>query len=216
MSSLFAYPKRARFDRMVSKTKLFSYHKATPRIRDLFSAQVEQVRWTYKLAPETINLSASENVPEIQIFNIRLKSAHLDDDVLRHIDKAIAFPIIFELAHGDKQKAMATPKWQCGKPSKHYYASMWVPEQSERQALPVATNLQGLYSQILQSLMPIEAIDGETLFELNARIEEIKSLEQRCEALQTKIRKEKQFNRRVEFNRELKKTSEYLTELTRG
>lgn len=189
---------------MVSKTKLFSYKKATPRIRDLFLDQVEQVRWIYKLAPQTINLSGSKNVPEIQIFNLRLKSEELDNDVLRHIDKAIAFPLVFELVYGDNRKAVASPKWQGGKPGKHYYSSEWITEKSVRQALPVATNLQGLYSQLLQSLMPYKAIDGETLFELNARIEEIKSLEKRCETLQSKISKEKQFNRRVEFNRELK------------
>ncbi|RKQ69718.1 uncharacterized protein DUF4391 [Litorimonas taeanensis] len=216
MSALFAYPKRAKFDRMVSKTKLFSYEKATPRIRDLFSDQVEQVRWIYKLAPETINLMASKNVPEIQIFNLRLKGEELDDDVLRHIDKAIAFPIIFELAYGDNRKAVASPKWQGGKPGKHYYASNWVAEQSERQVLPVATNLEGLYSQLLQSLMPYKGRDYEGLFELNARIEEIRSLEKRCESLRSKIGKEKQFNRRVEFNRELKKTSEHLSELIHG
>ena len=216
MTALFAYPKRAKFDRMVSKTKLFSYHEATPRIRNLFSAQVEQVRWTYKLAPETINLPASENVPEIQVFNIKIKGEELDDDVLRHIDKAIAFPIFFELAYGDNRKAIAAPKWQGGKPGKHYYASKWAAKSNDRQALPVATNLERLYNQLLQSLMPYKAIDGETLFELNARIEEIKRLEKRCVALQSKISKEKQFNRRMEFNGALKNVKITIAKLKSG
>lgn len=213
MTALFAYPRRAKFDRMVSKTKLFSYHKATPRIRDLFSEQVEQVRWAYKLAPETINLSASKNVPEIQIFNIRLKGEHLDDEVLRHIDKAIAFPIIFELTHGEQQKVIATPKWQGQKPGKHYYGSEWISIDDARRTLPVATHLEGLYSQLLQSLMPYQARDDEGLFDLDARITDIKSLEKRCESLRSKISKEKQFNRRVGFNRELKTAEQQLSEL---
>ena len=198
---------------MVSKTKLFSYHKATSRIRDLFSEQVEQVRWVYKLAPETINLTASKNVPEIQIFNIKLKSEDLDDDVLRHIDKAIAFPIIFELAQGENQKAMATLKWQGQKPGKHYYGSKWISIDGERRTLPVATHLEGLYGQLLQSLMPYKARDDEGLFDLDARITDIKTLEKRCKSLRSKISKEKQFNRRVGFNRDLKSAEQQLSEL---
>jgi hypothetical protein len=61
----------------------------------LFVEQVEQIVWQYKLAPETINLPAKPGVPEIQVFAIQLKTPELHRDVLRCIDGAVQFPIIF-------------------------------------------------------------------------------------------------------------------------
>ena len=44
-------------------------------MKDLFVAQVEQIVWQYKLAPETINLPATPGVPEIQVFGIGSRPA---------------------------------------------------------------------------------------------------------------------------------------------
>jgi hypothetical protein len=74
-------------------------------LKDLFVEQVEQIVWRYKLAPETINLPAKPGVPEIQVFAIQLKTPELHRDVLRCIDGAVQFPIIFELTQGQGAEA---------------------------------------------------------------------------------------------------------------
>ena len=58
---------------------------------------MEKITWSYKLAPETINLPATKSVTEIQVFQIKLKEVKVSDEVLRAVDLAIPFPIIFEL-----------------------------------------------------------------------------------------------------------------------
>ena len=213
MTALFAYPDRAKFDKMVSKTKIFSYEKVSPRIRDLFSEQVEKVRWTYKLAPETTNLKSSSNVREVQIFQIQIKVDELSDEILAIIDKAIPFPILFEIVRGDEIWAAATPKFHGQKPSRSYYYSSKEQQGDIRQTIPVVTNLEGLYIQLLRSLMPYTAREGEGLFELHARISEIKKVEKSCESLRVKIGKERQFNLRVALNDALKAKRAELNEL---
>ncbi|MGZ8913841.1 MAG: DUF4391 domain-containing protein [Methylobacter sp.] len=94
LSSLFAYPKQAQFGRVLPKSKLYEHASPSPALKALFVEQVEQIVWQYKLAPETINLPAKPAVPEIQIFDITLKTPELDHDVLRCIDKAIPYPTL--------------------------------------------------------------------------------------------------------------------------
>ena len=110
MTAFFDYPKAAAFGRVLPKTKVYGHSKAGSRLRQLFINQVDQIIWQYKLAPETINLGASINVPEIQIFRLRLRDAQLSEEVLRAIDKPIKFPIIFELTHDSRRKAIAAYK----------------------------------------------------------------------------------------------------------
>ena len=94
---LFNYPRSAKFGRVLPKSKIYEHAKPGAAVKNLFVSQVEQIVWQYKLAPETINLKQSRAVPEIQIFRLALKTAELKHEVLRCIDKAIQFPIIFRI-----------------------------------------------------------------------------------------------------------------------
>jgi hypothetical protein len=68
----------------------------------------------------------------------------------------------------------------------------------------MALNLSGLYEQMLKELMPIEAKDGENIREQSARLKEITQKQAAIKKLEADIAKEKQFNRKVEMNAQLK------------
>ena len=101
--------------------------------------------------------AAHEGVTEIQVFEIALKTPELDDAVLR-IDRAIPFPIIFELTSRRAQANAAAYKRpseadsEMGRRSELCRRSRnrWIP----RQPLPVALDLGGLYEQIVRRLIP--------------------------------------------------------------
>lgn len=103
---LFDYPKNAAFGRVLPKSKIYEHGSVSSAVRQLFVRQVEQIVWQHKLAPETVNLKPSRAVPEIQIFSIALKGDELKPEVLRCIDLAIPFPIIFELRFDGKVKPL--------------------------------------------------------------------------------------------------------------
>ena len=219
MSAFYAYPKSCAFGRVVSKTKLFGAAKASPALREKFTQQVSQIRWAYKLYPEGLNLAASAAVPEIQIFAITLKTSDIDLAVLSHIDKAISYPIIFELSYEGRVKIMAAYKrppetargnWVCS----DYFETDWhdaqIASETPRAQLPVAVNLEGLYIQMIRALMPYPAREGETLQAQADRIAEIKNKEKTCAQLKSKVSKEMQFNRRVAVNHDLKRAEQDL------
>lgn len=221
--ALFAYPKQAEFGRPLPKNKIYERSGANTRLKDLFVEQVEQIVWRYKLAPETINLPAKPGVPEIQVFAIQLKTPELHRDVLRCIDGAVQFPIIFELTYGQGAEARTqvvaaykrpseadAVRWVCSE----YFESVWTPAAAVRASLPLALDLGGLYGQLLRRLAPVTARPGEPLHDLVARAEDVTAKEREVAKAEARLAKEKQFNRKVEINstlRQLKAELELLT-----
>lgn len=224
MSALFAYPRQAEFGRVLPKNKIYEHSGANTRLKDMFVEQVEQIIWRYKLAPETINLAAKPGVPEIQVFAIQLKTPELHREVLRCIDGAVQFPIIFELTQGQgaeaRTKMVAAHKrpseadaasWVCSE----YFESDWMPETAARAPLPLALDLGGLYEQLLQKLMPLAARTHETLSDLVTRTEQVAAKAREVAKAEVRLAKEKQFNRKVQINVTLRQLKAELEQLSR-
>jgi hypothetical protein len=212
---LFDYPKNAAFGRVLPKSKIYQHGSLKRSVKQLFVQQVEQVVWQHKLARETINLNESKAVPEIQVFSIALKAGELNTEVLRYIDMAIRSPIIFELRFDGKVKSVATfkrpseadaSKWVISE----YFESGWVPSSTPRKPLPMVLNLDDLYAQLLTPLMPHPARLGENLKAWVERMELICSLNRKLEKCEARLRKEKQFNRKVAINAELRDLKQEL------
>ncbi len=221
MTAFFEYPEAASFGRVLPKTKIYEHAKAGAKLKQLFVDQVDQIVWQYKLAPETINFGATKSTPEIQIFRIRLRGAELDEDVLRAIDKAIAFPIIFELTYAGKRKAIASYK----RPSEadsakrvvsEYFATDWEAGDGARQPLPSVLNLGVLYEKFLSALVPATSGKEESIAKRVERIEAIRAKQREAERIKTRLTREKQFNKRVEINAELRGVTKELEVLSGG
>lgn len=218
MTAFFDYPMGAAFGRVVPKNKIYEHAGAGAALKDLFITQVDQIVWKYKLAPETINLAATRSVSEIQIFTISLRRADLDLNVLRAIDRAIPFPLIFELSWSGKRKAVAafkrpseadSAKWVVSE----YFETNWAEEATTRSPLPIGLNLGALYEQMLTALMPAQATADEDIQARVARMEAIRAKTRDVDRIKLRLDREKQFNKRVAINAELRVARQDLAEL---
>jgi len=205
---MFAYPEKSRYGRPLPKTKIFEKTGATSSMRKLFAAQVEQVIWEHKLAPDTVNLATSGGVQEIQIMAVTLKTADLDFELLRGLDKAIAHPLFFELQHGNRRRLTAAFKrrhetvsdeWVVG----DYFQSAWVSGKALRQPLPLALDLCTLYEAMLRTLM-LRAKAGESLREQAERLARFRVAQVDMRQLEARLRREKSFAKKVDLERELR------------
>lgn len=249
MTALFNWPRAATFGRVIPKNKIYEHADAGSALKDIFVREVDQIVWTHKLAPETINLTATRSVNEIQVFRIILKTPALEREVLRAIDRAIPFPLIFELTHGGKVKVAAAYKrmseagsarWTVGE----YFESDWLPEDTPRSTLPVALDIGALYESLLSPLIaeqvarlttPAQPIPWSDTIEatkalsiplpqapsasLEARIahaEAIRTKVREVERIKTRLAREKQFNKRVAINTELRAAKHDLEQLMAG
>lgn len=218
--ALIAYPAKAAFGRTLPKNKIYEHSGANTRLKDLFVKQVDQIVWQYKLAPETVNLSAGPGVPEIQVFTIHLKTAELHRDVLRCVDNAVQFPIIFELNHDQRVQVVAAYKrpnevdhsrWVLSE----YFSTDWMVSSAPRADLPVALHLGGLYERLLHKLIPLQARSNESLVELVMRTEHAQAKRREVEKAAARLEKERQYNRKVEINAALRRLQNELAALSR-
>ena len=217
-SALFSYPKQAAFQRVLPKTKIYEYAKPSRAVRDRFVAEVGQIVWLYKLSPETINLPARSGVPEIQVFGVVTKTEELSEAVVRCIDKAIPFPIFYELTYENRTKAMAAYKRPSdADPGKWvvdaYFETPWEPAASARHPLPIALDLAGLYERMLRAHMDLPPRVGESLKAQVERISEIRSKEKECQKLEQRLQQEVQFNRKVDLNAQVRNIKHEINSL---
>jgi hypothetical protein len=217
--ALFVWPSKAVVARPVAKAKIYVHAKPTAALRALFVDQVESITWAYKLAPETINLPAKPDVPEIEVFEIALKLPDVNHSVLRCIDKAIPFPILFVLRHDGHSQPVAAYKrpsdaasgqWVVG----DYHAAPWQKDGVACPGLPVALDLQGLYEQLLRQHLAVPARSGESLRDQLDRLSALAAKQTAVAKLEARLVAEKQFNRKVKINGELRTLRDEVNRLT--
>jgi hypothetical protein len=220
VSPLWQYPERAAINRPIPKARFYAQASLRRSRQDVFAQQVERIEWAYKLAPETINLPASFEVPEIQIFALWQKKPQLSEDILRVMDATVKFPVLFECHYGKEIRLQACYK----RPAKtgdadgqwvlsDYHTTGWQAENAPRQALPVATHLLALYSRLLHPLMPALQRDGESMEDWIGRLEQISRKAREADKATRQLKHERQFNHKVEINLRLQQLTHELEQL---
>lgn len=206
---LYDYPKSAFFGKIVPKNKIYEHCHSTASVKKLFVQQIEQIVWLYKLAPETINIRPTKSVMEIQVFSIKLRDGKIKQEVLRSIDQAVSSPIIFELLFAEQCKVMAaykrpneadSSKWVIS----DYVETAWMNQGAPRSPLPVVLDLGVLYEHLLFPLMPYPPRSNERLPQHFERMGRIRAKQRELDKCRAFLSKEKQFNRKVEINTELR------------
>ncbi|MGW6375001.1 DUF4391 domain-containing protein [Rhodococcus sp. NPDC055112] len=219
VNPLYRWPTAAQFGRRVPKEKFYSHGTVSTAVREKFITEVQRITWAYKLAESTINLAGSTAVPEIQVFEIDAKGNDVSEPVLTAIDRAIPFPIIFEIGSCEGQtrtiRMVAAHKLlSSGAPKlSAYYSTAWQSAEIERQPLPTSITLPALYFALLDPLTPVATRPGEGMSEVAARLEKVRKLEREIASLERKLRTEPQLNRKIELRRALKTRQAELTVL---
>lgn len=207
---LYRWPEAGKLSRQVPKKKFYEQGTVNTAVREKFVSDIQRITWAYKLAEATINLPGTAVVPEVQVFTIDAKNRDVGEPILNAIDKAIPFPIIFEIVHqsaGRSEVRMAAAHKQLEAGAQNlsgYYSTGWQSIDTMRQPLPTAITLPALYTAILQPLTPLTVRPGEEMSEMAARLATVRKLEREIAALERKLRTEPQLNRKVELRRTLK------------
>ena len=170
-----------------------------------------------KIAASTTNLATGNDVTELEVFEIRLNSPVLDDGLLRQIDREIPYHILFLLEYQGKYQTWIGYKEAATSGNKAfkvngYYHTEWLAEDElplKLEGLSVDAVYENFVRQIAGDKLKSET-SGESLKESVARDEQKQALQKQIDTLKAKIRKEKQLNKQMEMNNELKKLKKEL------
>ena len=214
---MIGLPKTTEFNKRIPKQKCYENMDISPALKKIFVEQVRIIYWKNKIAASTTNLAAGTDVTELEVFEVRLSSPVLDDSLLRQIDKEIPYHILFLLEYQGKYQAWIGYKEAAASGNKAfkvngYYHTEWLAEDElplKLEGLNVDAVYENFVRQIAGDKLKTEAA-GESLKESVARDEQKQALQKQITTLQAKIRKEKQLNKQMQMNNELKKLKKEL------
>jgi len=202
-------PERTYLGTKIPKNKFYSKINADSKLESKFIKEVDNIIWKYKLSEETTNLESTTEVEEIQIFEISLKTQDLSKEVLENIDRVIPYPILFILRYEDKIKLSIGYK-ERNKTDENkmvihsYYESNWLKEDELKIDILLGLTLKDVYDNIIRQLIPIESSRDDNIEDVIQLNENIEKLKKEIDRLEKKRNSEKQFNKKVDINRELR------------
>ena len=216
---MLGFPVSTEFNKRIPKQKFYENLDVSPTLRRVFVDQIRLVYWRNKLAASTLNIAAGEVVSEVEVFEVRLNEPKLDEAVLKQIDKEIPYHILFILSCDGKAQAWIGYKEAAASGSNafkvnRYYHTDWMPE-DELQLRIDGLNMDTVYESLVRQIAGDKLLSetGESLKESVERDEKKKQLEKQIAALEGKMRSEKQLNRQMEINAELKRIKSILRQL---
>ena len=217
---MIGLPKTTEFNKRIPKQKFYENMDISPALKKVFVEQVKIIYWRNKIATSTTNLATGNDVTELEVFEVRLNSPVLDDGLLRQIDREIPYHILFLLEYQGKYQAWIGYKEAAASGNKAfkvngYYHTEWLTEDElplKLEGLSVDAVYENFVRQIAGYKLKSET-SGESLKESVARDEQKQALQKQIDTLKAKIRKEKQLNKQMQMNNELKKLKKELEEV---
>ncbi len=196
-------PKECIVDKFIPKKIFYEKVSLSTNLKQEFVDKIDKIYWKYKISEDTLNISKTENVEEIEIFELTLKEKVNCQNIIKVITKNIPYIILFEICYKDEVQYAI-------KHNDDIYFTNW----NEK----INFNFNGIdlnvvYEKIIRSVTNISEQDNNIDEELE-KGKKLKEVQKEIERLENKMKAEKQFNRKVELNKnilELKKQKEELS-----
>ena len=195
-------PRACVVDKFIPKKTFYEKVNISSSIKEEFIEKLSKIYWKYKISEDTINISKTEDVEEIEVFELELKEKYNCKNIIRVITKNIPYPILFYIRYeNDFQYAI--------KYNEEIYFSEWNNE--------LAFSFNGLntkivYDNIVKIITNIDKSANDLEKEINIQ-NNIINLEKEISKLEGKIRSEKQFNIKVQYNEQIAKLKKKIEEL---
>lgn len=200
------FPVSTKVGKPVPKNAFYKHLEVNAKIKQHFVDDVVGINWLYKFAPSTLNVADGTKVHEIVIFSAGLKSKDCPDDVFLFIDQNMPRHVIFILEYESKYKLLLNYKeWKDEKAGQFKivktFSTEWLTSDK------ISLSIEGQTMDAIYEVMAGQVSGfGTTKSEDTKRLVELEALitkgKKEVEALQKKIRNERQLNRQMELNGE--------------
>lgn len=218
MNVWIKFPERCIKNTKIDKSKIYEKASVSSKFKSKFVSDIDKIIWLYNLSASELNIEGTDELQEIQIFEIKLRNKDIDFNLLKIIDKAILSPVVFLLSYEKEYRyVLAYKKLSKDKTSTElkssYLSSVWFEkDQAPESDLNISLSIKNLYFNLLKLFCEYE-INDSNLDSYFQTYEKILKLESNIKTLRLKLSKQKQFNRKVEINIELQEKEQELNSL---
>ena len=217
MKNLLNYHKDVIVDRVVPKTMFYKFMEVNPRMKVRFVNDVEKITWLYKLSANTLNVTSSDDLVEIDVFVATLKQQDCPTDLFTFIDTNMPHHIVFILEYDNSYMILLNYKdWADNTHTKFKitksFASLWMDE--KRLSLEIqGQSLSRVYENFVAQVSGIGEHKAGAMAEIVDLKKRIAAMEAELQNLQKKMRKEPQYDKQVKMNQQVKAKRHELDEL---
>lgn len=207
MKNLLNYRKDVIVDRVVPKTKFYNFMEVNQRMKVRFVNDVEKITWLYKLSANTLNVTSSEDLVEIDVFVATLKQQDCPVDLFTFIDINMPHHIVFILECDNSYMILLNYKdWADSTHTKFKitksFASLWMNE--DQLSLEIqGQSLSRIYENFVAQVSGIGEHKAGSLSEIVELEKRIIAMETEVENLQKKMRKEPQYDIQVKIKKQV-------------
>lgn len=198
---MFELPKSCYVNKFIPKKVFYDKVGVSSNVKDEFISLVDRITWLYKLSEDTLGITKTEEIEEIQIFQIDVKERRIPLSVIKTITKGVQYKILFVIKYQDDYCYSIKVE--------DIYNSEW---NDNIEFNFNAINLRTVYENIVKKIIK-EETNEKSFSKIIEDNDYKKELENKINKLKQKIKSEKQFNRKVELNTELNILIEEMEEL---
>jgi hypothetical protein len=191
--------------------------EVNPRMKTHFVNDVESIRWLYKLSPDTLNVTASEDMKEIEVFVATLKEADCPTDLFTFIDTHMPRHLVFILLYGTNCMLLINYKqWKDDTYTAfkitQMFASPWVPT-SSLQLIIDGQSLPRIYDNFVAQISGIGNHKAGSMEDIVVLRQQIAKQEAELEKLEKRMRREPQVDVQMEMHKQVRQMRKQLAEL---
>jgi len=238
--SAFRIPLNARVDKRIPKKTLVDNAHLNASEKKLVFDFVEEMQWVAALKPSNIAVPAfndnTREYIEVAVIQAKLKSENKNLKIAQAIHRAIPYPVVLVCHYGESANvSFAHKRWSQGQSDKIVIEEVYIAkfgnmndlDSSQVQffnslklsELP-AENIFLMYQGMIDRVVALDvaqitgtfekpAVDG-SFVAIQSELEIYEKLRMELNGLRRKATKEKQLNRRVELNLEIKRLENTL------
>ncbi len=231
-------PPQSRIERKLHKKQFYELSGMNRSAQERFSRPIESITWTHSLQRSTINIPplVTEHLEYIEIAYIHVKLREKTPvNKLSEVIHRIPYPVVLFITCQDELCiSLALKRINLADPSRltveEYIHSDWIdlrhPTEHDREFLEsIRTdrlsfeNFYRFYQDIVDRIVAYEAsaLSGEFSLSRTPQrkqtLDRIKAFQEEIDRLKNQIKKETQFNTRVDLNISIKKLSDQIDQL---
>ena len=207
---MISFPQETIVNKIIPKNKFYEKANISTKLKNSFVNDIDKIIWSNKIASTTLKgiSNNNSNIPEIEVFTVKLKNNDFDTKILEVIDESIPQYIVFILQSENFFKIAIAFKEKDTNFNKKiiikkYFYTDWVEEPD----LKICGNtVKTIYENFIKQITTeFDEIDSELDFkEQVERTIKIKEINSEIAKLEIKKRRELQFDRKCEINRKIK------------